>query len=168
MSGAGGEYVYCPLCGARLERIDEDGHARMRCPACGFVHYRNPAPAAGVILLENGRVLLVKRRFDPYRGKWSIPSGFIEYDEDVHDTAVREIREETGLAVELDGLHAVESCFDDPRGMTLLVLFRGHVVGGRLTAGDDAAEVGFFSLGALPEIAFEAHRKVLGELAARS
>jgi 8-oxo-dGTP diphosphatase len=163
-----GEYVYCPLCGTRLEKADEAGHPRMRCPACGFVHYRNPAPAAGVVVRDGDRVLLVKRRFEPYRGAWVIPSGFIEYDEDVRETAVREIREETGLAVELDGLHAVESCFDDPRGMTLLVLYRGRITGGKLTAGDDAEDVGFFALDALPEIAFEAHRKVLGELARRA
>jgi 8-oxo-dGTP diphosphatase len=161
----GGEYVFCPLCGTRLERVEDAGHARMKCPACGFVHYRNPAPAAGVVVREGGRVLLVRRRFDPYRGKWSIPSGFIEYEEDVRSTAVREVREETGLAVEIDALHAVESCFDDPRGASVLVLFRGHIVGGRLAAGDDAEEVAFFELNTLPEIAFEAHRKVLGELA---
>ncbi len=166
MTGAGGDYVFCPLCGTRLERVDEAGHRRMKCPACGFVQYRNPAPAAGVVIRQGARVLLVKRRFEPYRGKWVIPSGFIEYDEDVRRTAVREVREETGLAVELDGLLAVESCFDDPRGITLLVLFQGRIAGGNIAAGDDAEEVGFFVLDALPEIAFEAHRKVLGELAA--
>jgi ADP-ribose pyrophosphatase YjhB (NUDIX family) len=137
----------------------------MRCPACGFVHYRNPASAAGVVVVERDRVLLVKRRFDPFKGLWVIPSGFMEYDEDVRTTAAREVLEETGLAVELDALHAVESCFDDPRGNALLVLFRGHVAGGSPRAGDDAEDVRFFPLNALPPIAFEAHRKVLAGLA---
>ena len=136
----------------------------MRCEACDLIHYRNPAPAAGVLVLEDGKVLLVQRRFEPYRGKWSIPSGFIEYEEDVSVTAGRELLEETGLAVAIDGLHAVESCFDDPRGNTLLVLYRGHVTGGELRAGDDAEDVRFFPLDDLPELAFEAHRKVLEEL----
>jgi ADP-ribose pyrophosphatase YjhB (NUDIX family) len=162
------EFVFCPLCGAPLERTREGDHVRMKCPSCGFVHYRNPAPAVGVIVQRGDRVLLVKRRFEPYEGKWVIPSGFIEYGEDVRETAVRELREETGLAVELDALHAVESCFDDPRGVTLLVLYRGHETGGTLGAGDDASDVGFFPLDGLPEIAFEAHRTVLGELAKRT
>ena len=137
----------------------------MACRACGYVHYRNPAPAAGVLIVEEGAVLLVKRRHEPFKGLWSIPSGFIEYDEDVRATAVREAKEETGLAVEIDALHAVETCFDDPRGSTLLVLYRAHSLGGTPAAGDDAEEVGFFPLDDLPPLAFEAHRKVLGELA---
>jgi 8-oxo-dGTP diphosphatase len=139
----------------------------MVCRACGYVHYRNPSPAAGVLIVEGGAVLLVKRRYEPFKGLWSIPSGFIEDDEDVRATAVREAMEETGLAVEIDALHAVESCFDDPRGSTLLVLYRAHSLGGAPMAGDDAEEVGFFPLEDLPPVAFEAHRKVLGELAAR-
>ncbi|HVO77102.1 MAG TPA: NUDIX hydrolase [Candidatus Bathyarchaeia archaeon] len=159
------EFSYCPLCGKPLEAASNEGYTRMRCPSCGYVHYRNPAPAVGVLVVEDGRVLLVKRRFDPYRGLWSIPSGFIEYDEDVRSTGVREALEETGLAVEIVSLHAVESCFDDPRGNTLLVLYRARVTGGTLAAGDDAEEVRFFPLGDLPPIAFEAHRKVLAGLA---
>jgi 8-oxo-dGTP diphosphatase len=159
------EFSYCPLCAAPLEREREGEHLRMACRACGYVHYRNPAPAAGVLIVEEGAVLLVKRRHEPFKGLWSIPSGFIEYDEDVRATAVREAKEETGLAVEIDALHAVETCFDDPRGSTLLVLYRAHSLGGTPVAGDDAEEVGFFPLDDLPPLAFEAHRKVLGELA---
>ena len=127
-----------------------------------------PSPAAGVLIVENGAVLLVKRRFEPFKGLWVIPSGFIEYDEDVRAAAAREAMEETGLAVEIDALHAVETCFDDPRGNALLVLYRAHVAGGTPKAGDDAEEVGFFPLTDLPPVAFEAHRKVLAELAGRA
>ena len=160
-----GRFAYCPLCATPLERWREGDRVRMKCPACGFIHYRNPAPAAGVLVIEGERVLLVKRRFDPFRGLWVIPSGFIEYDEDVRSTVIREALEETGLTVEIDALQAVESCFDDPRGNALIVLYRAHVTGGVPRAGDDAEEVRFFPLGELPPIAFEAHRKVLGELA---
>ena len=158
-------FAYCPLCAKPLERVSDEGHFRMKCPVCGFVHYRNPAPAAGVVVVEGDRVLLVKRRFDPFKGLWVIPSGFIEYEEDVRLAAAREALEETGLTVEIDALHAVESCFDDPRGNALLVLYRGHVTGGFSRAGDDAEDVRFFPLNALPPIAFEAHRKVLAGLA---
>ena len=162
------EFSYCPLCAAPLERDREGEHPRMLCRACGWIHYRNPAPAAGVVLVEDGSVLLVKRRFEPYRGLWVIPSGFIEYDEEVRAAAAREAMEETGLAVEIDSLHAVETCFDDPRGNALLILFRGHAIGGALRAGDDAEDAAFHPLGTLPPIAFEAHRKVLAALAERA
>jgi 8-oxo-dGTP diphosphatase len=162
------EYAYCPLCATPLEVSREGDRPRMVCPACGWVHYRNPSPAAGVLIVEGGAVLLVKRRYEPFKGLWSIPSGFIEYDEDVRATAVREAMEETGLSVEIDALHAVVSCFDDPRGNTILVLYRAHSLGGAPKAGDDAEEVRFFPLGDLPPIAFEEHRRVLGALAGRA
>jgi 8-oxo-dGTP diphosphatase len=161
------EYTFCPFCAEPLESAREGKHVRMACRACGWVHYRNPAPAAGVVIVENGSVLLVRRRYEPFEGLWSIPSGFVEIDEDVRATAVREALEETGLAVELDSLLAVETCFDDPRGNTLLVLYRAHRTGGTPTAGDDAEDVGFFPLDGLPPLAFEAHRKVLAALTAR-
>ncbi|MDD4857256.1 MAG: NUDIX hydrolase [Candidatus Krumholzibacteria bacterium] len=159
------EFLFCPLCATPLERSREGVHARMICPSCGFIHYRNPAPAAGLLIVDGGRVLLVRRRFDPFKGLWTMPSGFIEYDEDVRAAAVREMLEETGLEVEIDCLCAAESCFDDPRGNALLLVFRARVTGGAMRAGDDAEDVRFFPLGCLPPIAFEAHRKVLGELA---
>ena len=137
----------------------------MRCGECGFVQYLNPAPAAGILVRDDeGRVLLVRRKFEPFAGLWTMPAGFIEYGEEVAETAVRELEEETGLVIEIDGIHEVESCRDDPRGNTVLVLFVGHVKGGELEAGDDAEEVGFFSLDSLPEIAFACQRRVLGRL----
>lgn len=159
------EYLFCPRCAEPLAAAREGERLRMTCSSCGFVHYRNPAPAAGVVVVEEGAVLLVKRRFDPFKDLWVIPSGFVEYDEDVRKAAAREALEETGLAVELDGILAVESCFDDPRGNALLVLFRARRTGGEPAAGDDAADVRFFPLDGLPEIAFEAHRRALADLA---
>ncbi|MBU8923192.1 MAG: NUDIX hydrolase [Bacteroidales bacterium] len=163
-----GDFKFCPLCGAEMSEREEGGFPRMACSVCEFVHYHNPAPAAGVIVRdEEGRILLVRRRFDPYQGLWTIPSGYIEYDEDVRLTAVRELEEETGLVVGIDGIHSVESCFDDPRGNTVVVMYKGHIKGGRLKAGDDAEDAGFFSLGDLPPIAFDCQKRILSLIAGR-
>ena len=161
-------FDFCPLCASRLAEARDGDRLRKTCPACGFVHYRNPSPAAGVVLVENGAVLLVKRRCEPYRGRWAIPSGFVECDEDIRETAVRETREETGLDVSLEGVLAVESCFDDPRGNAVLVLYRGRRTGGAVCAGDDAEDARFFPLDALPPLAFESHGKALAELAGKA
>jgi 8-oxo-dGTP diphosphatase len=80
---------------------------------------------------------------------------------------VREVREETGLEVELDGLFAAHTGVLPPDRPVLLVVYRAHETGGVLQAGDDAAAGGFFALDDLPgEIAFAAHRKVLAALRA--
>ncbi len=59
---------YCIRCGQALVRRDDNGSLRPTCPACGYVHYRNPAPAAGVILGRPGELLLVRRRYAPRAG----------------------------------------------------------------------------------------------------
>ncbi len=158
-------FRYCPHCRSELERVEESGRTRMKCGECGFVQYLNPSPAAGMLVRDDeGRILLVRRKFEPFKGLWTMPAGFIEYGEDAAATAARELEEETGLVVEPSAVHAVESCRDDPRGETVLVLYEGLVRGGSLEAGDDAEEVGFFPLDSLPEIAFACQRRVIGRL----
>ncbi|HSG26954.1 MAG TPA: NUDIX hydrolase [Candidatus Krumholzibacterium sp.] len=159
------DFRFCPVCAKEMALTSRGGEPRLGCPACGYIHYFNPAPAAGVLISDGeGRILLAQRRDEPFAGLWTIPSGFVEYDEDIRLTAVRELGEEAGLEVELDGIHAVESCMDDPRGNTLLVVFRGHVTGGGLKAGDDASDVAFFSLDELPEIAFDCQKRIISRL----
>ena len=159
---------YCPLCATRLVMRDDHGRRRPTCPRCGFVHYRNPVPAAGVILHESGRVLLVKRRYAPRAGAWCLPAGFMEYGETPRQCAARELREETGLGCRLGDLFGVYAGFDDPRVRAILVLYEARRSGGRLSPGDDAIEARWFPLRRPPRtIAFAAHRQALAEFAAR-
>ncbi len=142
-----------------------EDRVRAVCDRCGFVAYRNPAPAAGVVLVESGSVLLVQRRFEPRQGMWTLPAGFVEYDEHVEECAVRETREETGLEVELEGLFGAYMAMDDPRVRVVLLLYRARRTGGVLAAGDDAIDARFFPLGGTPrEIAFRAHEQALADL----
>jgi 8-oxo-dGTP diphosphatase len=157
---------FCSACGAPAIERQIDLYLRNVCTGCGKVLYRNPAPAAGCIVERDGAVLLALRKFEPWQGLWYFPSGFVEYGDDVEDTARREVREETGLIVELGAVFGVYSYFDDPRQHGIVVLYRAVVVGGRLEAGDDAAEVEFFAAGALPppeQVGFATHRRALRE-----
>ena len=158
-------FRYCPHCRAEMGRKTEGGMDRPVCPDCGHVQYLNPAPGAGVVLLRENQVCLVRRKFEPKLGQWSLPTGFMEWDEEVGDTAIREAKEETGLEVRLDGIYAVESGILPPDIPVLVVFYRASETGGQLEAGDDADEVGFFPVDDLPQpIAFAAHRLVLTRL----
>ena len=162
-------FRFCPRCATELVPQDDHGHRRATCPRCGYVHYRNPVPAAGVIVLRGGDVLMVKRRFAPRPGAWCLPAGFMEYGETPGRCAVRELREETGVRARLTGLFGVYAGFDDPRSRAVLILYTAERVGGRLVPGDDAVAARYFPLGALPRaIAFAAHRRALADFRARS
>jgi len=165
---AGPEYTHCPKCGGRFETRHTEGRERLVCASCGFVFYHNPAPAAGVILIEDGELLWVRRRDNPRRGQWTLPAGFVEYDEHVEACAVRETKEETGLDVRLSGLFNAYMAMDDPRVRVVLLLYTAVRVGGTLAPGDDAADARFFPVDRPPaEIAFEAHRLALADIRAR-
>ena len=158
------EPKFCLRCGTRMVMREEHGRPRATCPACGFIHYRNPVPAAGVILPGREGLLLVKRKFEPAAGAWCLPAGFMEYGETPERCAVRELKEETGIAARVTGLFGVYAGFDDPRVRTVLILYTAERTGGRLKPGDDAIEARYFATSRLPRpIAFESHRRALAE-----
>ncbi len=151
-----------------MAAADDHGMIRPTCPTCGYVWYRNPVPAAGVILVETGRVLLVRRRWDPRAGAWCLPAGFMEAGEHPEQSAVRELQEETGVIAQITGLFGVYAGFDDPRVRAVLILYTGVATGGEPRAGDDATELAWFPLDQLPDdIAFASHRQALTELRER-
>jgi 8-oxo-dGTP diphosphatase len=114
-------------------------------------------------------VLLVKRKFEPRVGMWTLPAGFMEADEDAVSCAIREAKEETNLDVEVIRLFDVYAAFDDPRTAVVLVLYlvrrSRSGAGGELKCGDDASDAQYFDLNDLPEaIAFRAHRSALADI----
>ena len=162
------QYKYCPICGGLLEEklIELENKPRLICNDCDFIFYINPTPAAAVILFnEDDKILLIKRKYEPQRGYWSLPAGFLEYNETAEQTAIRETKEETNLNIRLSELFGVYSSFDEPQKHILVIIYRGEIIDGDLKLGDDAVEVKYFSLDDLTyDIAFSCHRKILDRL----
>jgi 8-oxo-dGTP diphosphatase len=155
---------YCPHCAHPLEERLAFDRLRPVCPACGFVHFRNPKVGVSVLVEQGGQVLLVRRAVEPGLGKWCLPSGFIEWDEAPEAAAVRECAEETGLNVALTGFLDVVHYVEDFRGAGINLTYQGQVLGGSLQPGDDADQARFFSPSELPAvetIAFRSHRLAL-------
>lgn len=150
------EYRFCPLCATELETRHVDGSDRRCCGTCGFVHYRNPAVAAVVVVRDgSGRVLMVRRGPRASRaGHWSFPGGFVDEGEQVRAAAAREVREETGLDIDVRDLLGVTSNVEDPAKPVVVVSFAARVVGGELTPGDDAVDAAWFDPADAPALAF--------------
>lgn len=113
-----------------------------------------------VVICKNERsekILLVKRKKDPYKNSWAIPGGFLEKDEPLEVGAARELKEETGLELkELNQLKAFGKVHRDPRGRTISVAFYGVVNSEEKVKGsDDAADAKWFHVENLPELAFD-------------
>ncbi len=117
-----------------------------------------------VILTEGGRrVVLVKRKHPPFEGMWALPGGFVQYGERVEEAILREVKEETGLEVDIEQLVGVYSePARDPRGHTVSIAYLCLKKEGALKAGDDAEQVGLFDLPISFPLAFD-HSLILAE-----
>lgn len=131
------------------------------------MNYKNPSVTTDGILIKNQQILLIQRKNPPFKGKWALPGGFVEYGEKTEDTVIREVFEETGLKTKINQLAGVYSDPDrDPRGHTITIVYTLDVLGGELAAGDDASYVKFFNVKDLPDLSFD-HKKIINEVLQR-
>lgn len=128
---------------------------RRACTQCNFIHFTDPKVGVGVVLIQQGKILLVRRTMHPEIGKWSIPAGYIDHGEDPEVVAVREAWEETALTVKIEKLLDVYHNPPEEGGATIFILYLAKIVSGTPQAGDDADAVGFFGPNELPELAFK-------------
>jgi ADP-ribose pyrophosphatase YjhB (NUDIX family) len=153
---------FCERCGGPIEISMVEGSRRERCSECGTVFYSNPLPvAASVVLNEDREVLLIRRRIEPHRGEWCLPTGFAEVGETIEDAALRELEEEAGIVGKVFRLLTARSLKSDFYGDLLFVCFEVEAVGGEPRPGDDAEAVGYFPLDGLPPLAFETHTEAV-------
>jgi len=160
---------FCPLCGEKLEKISRDGRMRLYCGRCDRILYENPLPATAVVVLDDEHhLLLVKRAMEPAKGTWCLPGGFVELDETPAEGAVRELQEETGLKGTVGQLIDVVGEDSSFYGPLIIIGYHISPQGGTLRAGDDAAEVRYFPLADLPQVAFASHRAIIDAIARRN
>ena len=137
------------------------GRVRPVCPSCGWIHFVDPKVAAAVLVEREGRVLLVRRVNEPFRGLWTLPAGFVNGGEDPARAAERECLEETGLSVRVTRVYDIVAGREHPRGADFVIVYHAEAVGGELSPADDADAADWFARTDLPPLAFRATQKVL-------
>ena len=128
--------------------------------------YRNPKPTIDVAVTDGKRVVLVKRVKEPFKGRWVLPGGFVNYGETVEDAAKREVQEETNLDVELEDILGIYSALDrDPREHHVTIVFIARLIAGQPIGGDDAEKAEWRDLQDLHpgDLAFD-HDLVIADL----
>jgi 8-oxo-dGTP diphosphatase len=158
---ANSDFNYCPRCGSAVIHEERFGKVRPVCPQCEWIHFVDPKVAAAVLIEKDGRVLLVRRANEPFRGLWTLPAGFIDGGEDPAEAAARECLEETGLTVHVTRVLDIISGKEHPRGADFIIVYQAEVIDGELKPDDDADAVEWFAHGNLPLLAFRATQKVL-------
>jgi ADP-ribose pyrophosphatase YjhB (NUDIX family) len=145
-------WEFCPRCGGPLTR----GPNHARCAACGETVWANSVPGVQALVERDGCVLLARRAVEPRRGLWDFPGGFLDEHEHPLDGLRRELREETGLEIEVGELLGI--WLDPYDGRTILSLtWLARPAGGVECAADDVAELAWFGVDELPpdeQIAF--------------
>jgi 8-oxo-dGTP diphosphatase len=123
---------------------------------------RTPVPAAGVVCLRGGEVLLIRRAAPPRMGEWSLPGGRIEWGEPAGAAALRELHEETSVTAELLGLLDVVDGLFPPDRHYVLVDYAARWVAGQPAAGDDASDARFWSVAeALDLVEWDETRRII-------
>jgi 8-oxo-dGTP diphosphatase len=134
--------------------------------------YPRPALTVDIVVVTREarpRVLLIRRKGEPFAGMWAIPGGFVDMDETLEESARRELAEETGVHAErVEQLHAFGDPGRDPRGRTVSVVYLTRVRSADVSpkAADDAAEVAWHPLTRLPALAFD-HAKIMDHVRRR-
>ncbi len=153
---------FCRLCGGKVEEKNIEGRKRKLCKRCGTINYENPIPAVAVVTRnKEGEILLVKRKIEPQKGFWALPSGFIEINETPETAALRELKEETGFIGKIKKLIGIYSQKSSYYKHVLVIAYFIEIIGGCISCGDDAEDAKFFKKSELPKLAFSSHYKAL-------
>lgn len=156
------KYSFCPFCGSTLEVRMEEDKERQACSHCNWTYYPRVAAAVGGVIMNNERVLMVRRGREPYRGTWMFPAGFVEYGEHPEEALVREVKEETGLVIHEWKYFTLLQSVDDPRSPGhFSIFYRINRYSGELVNdGKENEAIQWFPINDLPTIGWQTHQEV--------
>jgi NADH pyrophosphatase NudC (nudix superfamily) len=146
-------FQFCLVCGNSAKNIQDN---ILKCTNCGYKHFINSAPAAGILLRNNNnRYLLTKRGIDPYKGAWDVAGGFIGLNESFEEAAARELDEELHITApieEIIGSAYLTYPYQQVDLPVLAIVGIAEISDQKIQVDDDVAEIAFFTLEELSNI----------------
>jgi len=132
---------FCSRCASPLTfgLVDGEDRERLACSACGHIAYVNPRLVVTTFpITDTGEIILIRRGIEPGRGSWAQPGGFLEVDETVHQAAIRETWEETGLLVEPGEIVGLYTRLE---ASVVTIAFEARILGGTAAPTPEATEI---------------------------
>ncbi|MFW6075139.1 MAG: NTP transferase domain-containing protein [Chloroflexota bacterium] len=149
---------YCQRCGDVMHQVIRHDLLRPVCPSCNFTYFADPKVVVAAVIEIDGQVVMLRRKTDPGRGKWTIPSGFVDRGEPVDVAVRREVEEEVGLTIEQPVLFQT---YSEPGDQVVLIAYGAELDGVAPIVGDEADRVGLFAPDDLPELAFPRDERII-------
>lgn len=140
-------FKFCPKCKQQLNHLDN----HVTCKTCDFVWYNNPAVATSIALIKDKKILLAKRKKAPSKGAWDMLGGFVDPGETVEEGIAREMKEETGLDIEIEKyIGSVADIYNDLPVIPLIFKAKLIKLDQEPIPQDDVEELAWFSLEEIP------------------
>lgn len=155
-------FRYCPLCATAL--IEKDiGHVRRpACPACNFVQFLSPKLVVVVVIQYMDKLLLGKRNIEPGKGLWNFCGGYVDLGETVQEAAIREVKEEANLDVQLGDLIGI---YSGGEGSHVIIAYQAsilsHQMSGLAAQHEEVSELALFAWEELPTFAFSVDQEIV-------
>jgi len=160
-------FKYCPRCAHRLIKKNHEGAQRLFCSSCDFVFFQNSKPTAAALITDNQeRILLVKRKIDPFKNYWDLPGGFLELAEEPKKGLAREMKEELGIEIKISSFFDIIIDGYHDNGIkiaTLNIYYLAKISSGKPKPDSDISAFKWFAKKDIPfdKLAFSCNGKVL-------
>lgn len=155
-------FRYCPLCATALIEQEVAHRRRWVCPACHFSPFLSPKVVAVVVVQYAGKLLLGKRTMEPGKELWNFCGGYVEQGETVEEAAIREVKEESMLDVELEQLIGI---YSEGARSHIIIAYQASLLNQQIARvaaqQEEVSELAFFAWEALPPLAFPVHQQIL-------
>lgn len=156
--------IYCKNCGSKCIYQEKNKNMQSYCDNCQKVQYVNPYPGVSVLIVHNDKIILVRRKKDCFAGgKWCLPCGYVEFNEDIISAAYREVLEETGLFVKMESIIHVTNNFFNKNLHTIVIVFKASLSSGVILPGEEIDDVVWVTKNTYykKRFAFEADKEII-------